>query len=110
VADDTIVMTVKVNLHKMKFICIHPQNDSMPVFTMKLDSVKLNYGSYADHDVIDGQLANFRIFDNTNYPNTLNPYKQYTPSDKVKDNIILEFKTRKQPPLKKKLFESPETS
>jgi len=72
--DDTIMMSVKVSMQKMKFVCIHPQNDSLPVFTLKFDGLKMNYHSHVDHDLIDGQLTNFLIYDNTSYPNTMDPY------------------------------------
>lgn len=30
-----------------------------------------------DHDTIEGKIGNFRIMDNTNYPQTLDPFKDY---------------------------------
>lgn len=68
-------MSVKMSIEKIKLVCIHPQNDSLPVFTMKIDLCRMKYDSYLDHDTIDSTIANVRIFDNTNYPNTLDPFK-----------------------------------
>jgi len=50
VNDDTELMQVNVSMQKVKFVCIHPQNDSMPVFTMKFEGLKMNYHSLVDHD------------------------------------------------------------
>lgn len=66
-------MSVKLSVRKIKIVCIHPQNDSMPVFTQKFDGLKACYSSFQDHDTVEGQIQNFRILDNTNYPRTLDP-------------------------------------
>jgi hypothetical protein len=42
----TVVMAVKMSIEKVKIICIHPQNDSLPVFTMKIDNMAINYNSF----------------------------------------------------------------
>ena len=65
----------------------------MPVFTIKVDCMKINYLSYVDHDNLSGHIGNFRIFDNTNYPKTLDPSKQYSTQDKTYNNLIIGFKT-----------------
>lgn len=35
--------------------------------------MRMVYKSQFDHDVFEGHIGNFRIFDNTNYPKTLDP-------------------------------------
>lgn len=77
------MMSVKMHVEKIKFVCIHPQNDSFPVFTKKFDQLRIAYDSYQDHDSFEGQIGNFRVLDNTNYPRTLDPYKNYGSSDKI---------------------------
>ena len=54
----------------------------------------MNYGSHSDHDTVEGQMANFRVFDMTSYPMTLDPFKQYTPADadKIHSHLIIGFK------------------
>jgi hypothetical protein len=44
--DPTVVMAVKITVKKIKIVCIHPQNDSMPVFTQKFDGLKACYSSF----------------------------------------------------------------
>lgn len=39
-------MSVKMQVDKIKIVCIHPQNDSFPVFTKKIDGLKMNYNSH----------------------------------------------------------------
>jgi hypothetical protein len=52
--DITILMSVKMQVDKIKIVCIHPQNDSFPVFTKKIDMLKMNYNSHQDHDLLEG--------------------------------------------------------
>ena len=85
-------MSVKLYVEKIKIVCIHPQNDSFPVFTKKIDKLKINYDSYQDHDIFDGQIGNFRVLDNTNYPRTLDPYQNYDNNEKIPSHQILGFK------------------
>lgn len=47
-------MSVKMQVDKIKIVCIHPQNDSFPVFTKKIDMLKMNYNSHQDHDLLEG--------------------------------------------------------
>lgn len=47
-------MKVKVTIDKIDIVCIHPQNDSYPIFTKKIDKMELMYDSFFDHDVFDG--------------------------------------------------------
>ena len=85
-------MSVKLFVEKIKIVCIHPQNDSFPVFTKKFDKLRINYDSYQDHDTFVGQIGNFRVLDNTSYPRTLNPYHCYESSEKIPSHQILGFK------------------
>jgi hypothetical protein len=52
--DITNMMSVKLYVEKIKIVCIHPQNDSFPVFTKKIDKMRINYDSYQDHDTFAG--------------------------------------------------------
>ena len=70
-------MRVKVSIEKIDIVCIHPQNDSYPIITKKIDKMELLYDSMFDHDVFNGNIGNFRVFDNTNYPRTLDAHKVF---------------------------------
>ena len=70
-------MRVIVTIEKIDIVCIHPQNDSYPIITKKIDQMQMTYDSLFDHDVFDGNIGNFRIFDNTNYPKTLDPHRSF---------------------------------
>ena len=39
--------------------------------------MELLYDSMFDHDVFNGNIGNFRVFDNTNYPRTLDAHKVF---------------------------------
>jgi hypothetical protein len=93
--DTTNMMSVRMHVEKIKIVCIHPQNDSFPVFTKKFDQLKITYNSFQDHDSFEGQMGNFRVLDNTNYPRTLDPFKNYSNSDKIPYHQILGFKIDK---------------
>ena len=41
------------------------------------------YKSHYDHDIFEGKIGNFRIMDNKNYPKTLDPFVNYTNSQKI---------------------------
>ena len=49
---------------------------------------------HQDHDSYDGYLGNFRVLDNTNYPNTLNPTKRYEKDTKSQSQLIIGFPDR----------------
>lgn len=85
-------MSVKFTVQKIKFVCIHPQNNSFPIFTKKIDQLSVLYDSFQDHDKLTGKLGNFRVYDNTNYPRTLDPYKNYSQMENTPQNQIIGFK------------------
>lgn len=42
-----------------------------------------------DHDFFKGEMGNLQIFDNTNYPKTLDPLRTYTQNDEIVSQEIL---------------------
>ena len=73
---------VKLRLEQLKLVCIHPQNDSYPVFTAKAESIEFDYSMFRDHDTYSGHLGRFKLLDNTRYPNTLSPKANYPKGSK----------------------------
>jgi hypothetical protein len=47
-----------------------------------------------DHQTLSGYLGNFRVFDNTCYPNTLDPRVYYTKQMKPTSQMIIGFPNR----------------
>lgn len=89
--DRTKVVVVKVVLEQLKLVCIHPQNDSYPIFTAKASGIECDYEMHRDHDTYSGHLENFKILDNTRYPNTLSPLQTYPSGSKVHSQLLLGF-------------------
>lgn len=52
-------LKVDLNLSYMKAIFIHPENHTYPIFSVELNTLKLNYDKKCDHDEIKTQIKNF---------------------------------------------------
>ena len=89
--DKTKTVVVKILLEKLKLVCIHPQNDSYPIFTAKADQIECEYAMFRDHDTYSGHLGNFKLQDNTRYPNTLSPRVNYPRGSKTHSQLVLGF-------------------
>jgi hypothetical protein len=63
----------------LKAVFIHPQNNSYPLFTLEVQDIGMSYKKRCDCDQINAKLKNLLVFDNTNYPQTLDPLVQYMP-------------------------------
>ena len=68
---------MKLEVQKIKLVCIHSQNNTYPVFTAKAKNFNFNFIMQADHDIYQIKLGCFKLLDNTRYPNTLSPLKNY---------------------------------
>jgi hypothetical protein len=77
----TIEVLIEVTLARMKSVFVHPQNNSYPIFTLEVQRISMDYRKRCDCDQINARLSNFLIYDNTNYPNTLDPFALYTSAD-----------------------------
>ena len=62
--DKTVSMRVNCKIGKFSMQCIHPQNQSLPIFNFKISKLQALYTTYCDHSIIDGSMGNFRIMDN----------------------------------------------
>lgn len=89
--DKTRMMVVKIFLEKLKLVCIHPQNDSYPIFTAKAENIDCEYAMFRDHDTYSGHLGSFKLLDNTRYPNTLPPRVNYPRGSKTCSQLLLGF-------------------
>ena len=56
--------------------CIHPQNDTYPVFTLTLSSMKTDYRMCFCHDLVKLSISKLEIDDHTNYPKTVDPRRK----------------------------------
>jgi len=58
-------------------------NNTYPVFTLEVETIGVTYNKRCDCDQVNANLKNFLIFDNTKYPNTLDPFKLYSSADEA---------------------------
>lgn len=70
---------VKVNarLDSLKVVLIHPINETYPISSLMLEKFLLDYDMCFDHDSYNGSIGEFKIYDHTNFPLTLDPRKTY---------------------------------
>jgi hypothetical protein len=78
-----VLMSVTVGCKQLKIVCIHPKNDSYPIFSIVLQKKVVKFLSKFDHDEISVKLGNMEIIDHTNYPKTLDPTKKYSQRDEI---------------------------
>ena len=53
----------------------------------------MGYLKHSDHENVSVQVSNFQVLDNTQYPQTLDPYQQYLPSQQFVNNEIMGVKS-----------------
>lgn len=71
-------MSVKADFKSLNIVCIHPNNDTYPIFTIQLTKKQLEFKSMIDHDEVRMKMGNMSICDNTHYPRTFDPTLTYT--------------------------------
>ena len=77
-------MRIVVKCESLNIVCMHPQNDSYPIFTAHADGMSHEMDMKFDHDDHVLKLASFKLDDHSNYPKTLDPTIVYTESDEIK--------------------------
>ena len=87
-----VLMSVKANIKQLNVVCIHPNNDSYPILTIKLTKKLLEFKGMFDHDEIMMNIGNLTISDNTCYPKTLDPLHIYSAKIPVESQPILSGK------------------
>eukprot|EP00347_Sterkiella_histriomuscorum_P000566 403375355 len=81
---------VKVNcrLDNLKIVLIHPINETYPISSLMLGRFQLDYEMCFDHDSYQGSFGEFKIYDHTNFPLTLDPRKTYENPDYPNHEIL----------------------
>ena len=76
-------MKIVVKIESLNMICMHPQNDSYPIFSLHADGMSHDMDMKFDHDDHVLKIVNFRLDDNSNYPRTLDPTVIYTEENEM---------------------------
>ena len=69
------IVKVNVKLAYLKSVFIHPDNNTYPMFSAIVQETTVDFMSKCDYDQIDVKVKNMQVFDNTAYPETLDPIK-----------------------------------
>ena len=78
------VVKVKISLASVEAFFIHPDNNTYPIFSIKVGKTDVDYWKKSDHDQIMLKVKNLEVFDNTNYfVKTLDPETQYGKSAEI---------------------------
>ena len=67
------LLKVHVKVAYLKSVFVHPDNNTYPIFSIVVKETGVDYWKKCDHDRIHLQVQNLQVFDNTHYPNTLDP-------------------------------------
>ena len=85
-------MKINVAINQLVLVCMHPLNDTFPIFTAHADGFSHDLEMHFDHDTHLTRMENFKLDDNSNYPRTLDPTIIYTQEDKIQSQTILDRK------------------
>jgi len=85
----SFVVKVSVRLAYLKAIFIHPENNTYPIFSIIVQKTVVNYAKKVDHDEINLVVQNLQVFDQTKYPETLDPFIEYPASEEAPEHEIL---------------------
>ena len=94
--DPTSLVRVKVSIEQLKLVCIHPQNHTYPLFTAKADRFVLRINMHHDHDVYAGSLGDFRVFDNTLWPRTIDPRILRDKNARKESQLVIGFPDQRE--------------
>ncbi len=73
----------------LNLVLIHPINHTYPIASISLGNFEVNYVQASDHEEIKGAVGDIRMFDNTNYPLTIDPNKIYDSTHSYPNHEIL---------------------
>ena len=82
-------MRVIVEIESLKVMCLHPQNDTYPIFSAIANNFTYDYKMFFDHDTHHLIMRTLEVLDHTQYPNTLDPKKTYNRDHHISSNKIL---------------------
>ena len=74
---------MKARVESIKIVCIHPIYNTYPIATFGFGKTKIKYSMFYDHDIFEGEMGDFKIYDHTNFPNTLDPTRVYQKEEKM---------------------------
>ena len=92
----SFLIKVSVNLAYLKSVFIHPDNNSYPIFSIIVQETGVDYWKKCDHDQLNLRVRNLQVFDNTSYPDTLNPTENYSKDVEVNNREILGLNTGRE--------------
>ena len=92
-------MRILVKIDSLQIRCLHPQNDTYPIFSACSDNFSFDYSMMFDHDEHSLVMQTLEVLDHTQYPNTLDPTVEYAGDAHMEAHKIL---TRKPMPSKSK--------
>ena len=87
--DPQIVMNINISFQTLKLMCLHPQNDSYPIFSANLAAFSIDIDKFFDHDTYGITIKTLELVDHTEYPNTLDPENVYSPTSVLSSSKIL---------------------
>jgi hypothetical protein len=82
-----------VKLAYLRAVFIHPLNSTYPIFSIVVQTTEAGYAKKIDCDRVNVNIQNLQVFDNTCYPNSLDPEEVYAADVAVIDREILGVNT-----------------
>ena len=92
----SFIMKVRIELAYFKAVFIHPDNNTYPIFSIEVQKTGVDYWKKCDHDQINLNVKNLQVFDNTHYPETLNPRDEYTSESELHSHEIMGVNTNRE--------------
>ena len=92
----SFLLKVNIKLAYLKAVFIHPDNNSYPIFSIIVQETGVDYWKKCDHDQINLRVCNLQVFDNTCYPDTLNPSEQYSTETQIVNREIVGLNTNRE--------------
>ena len=91
------LLKLKVKLAYLEAFAIHPDNNSYPLFSIRVGPTEVDFWSKCDHDQISLRVKNLQVFDNTNYfEGTLDPQVEYSKADQILSKRIVGLNTARE--------------
>jgi len=67
------LLKVMASVEGIEIALLHPAHNDYAFMTLEFGETDFNYEMHYDHDYYKGKMGKFRIFDNTDWPQTVNP-------------------------------------
>ena len=82
-----------MRLAYLRAVFIHPLNNTYPIFSVVVKTTEVGYAKKIDCDRVNVNIQNLQVFDNTCYPDSLDPGETYGADVAVVDREILGVNT-----------------